>query len=53
MLAQEFIKGREFTCGVIEKDGEVIPLSFNPFYSSTSIYKTKTLYTEMGFSFTL
>ena len=26
MLAQEFVKGREFTCGVIEKDGEIIPL---------------------------
>ena len=26
MLVQEFVKGREFTCGVIEKDGEVIPL---------------------------
>lgn len=26
MLAQEFIQGREFTCGVIEKNGEVIPL---------------------------
>lgn len=26
MLVQEFIRGREFTCGVIEKDGEVIPL---------------------------
>jgi D-alanine-D-alanine ligase len=26
MLVQEFIKGREFTCGVIEKEGEVIPL---------------------------
>lgn len=26
MLAQEFVTGREFTCGVIEKEGEVIPL---------------------------
>jgi D-alanine-D-alanine ligase len=26
MLVQEFIEGREFTCGVIEKDGEVISL---------------------------
>lgn len=26
MLVQEFIDGREFTCGVIEKDGSVIPL---------------------------
>jgi D-alanine-D-alanine ligase len=26
MLVQEFIQGREFTCGVIEKDNEIIPL---------------------------
>lgn len=26
MLVQEFIQGREFTCGVIEKNNEVIPL---------------------------
>jgi len=26
MLVQEFIQGREFTCGVIEKEGEIIPL---------------------------
>jgi D-alanine-D-alanine ligase len=26
MLVQEFIQGREFTCGVIEKEGGVIPL---------------------------
>jgi D-alanine-D-alanine ligase len=26
MLVQEFVKGKEFTCGVIEKDNEVIPL---------------------------
>lgn len=26
MLAQEFITGREFTCGVFEKDGKDIPL---------------------------
>lgn len=26
MLVQEFIRGREFTCGVIEKDSEVVPL---------------------------
>ncbi len=26
MLAQEFIEGREFTCGIIEKHKEVIPL---------------------------
>lgn len=26
MLVQEFIEGREFTCGVIEKEGETIPL---------------------------
>lgn len=26
MLVQEFIDGREFTCGVIEKNGSVIPL---------------------------
>lgn len=26
MLVQEFVQGREFTCGVIEKEGEVIPL---------------------------
>lgn len=26
MLVQEFIEGREFTCGVIEKNSEVIPL---------------------------
>lgn len=26
MLAQKFIQGREFTCGVIEKNNEIIPL---------------------------
>jgi len=26
MLVQEFVKGREFTCGVIEKDSEDVPL---------------------------
>jgi D-alanine-D-alanine ligase len=26
MLVQEFITGREFTCGVVEIDGETIPL---------------------------
>lgn len=26
MLVQEFIQGREFTCGVIEKNNEVVPL---------------------------
>lgn len=26
MLVQEFVEGREFTCGVIEKDNEIIPL---------------------------
>lgn len=26
MLAQEFIEGREFTCGVIEKEGKATPL---------------------------
>jgi D-alanine-D-alanine ligase len=26
MLVQEFIEGREFTCGVIEKNSEVVPL---------------------------
>jgi D-alanine-D-alanine ligase len=26
MLVQEFVQGREFTCGVIEKNGSVIPL---------------------------
>ena len=26
MLAQEFAEGREFTCGVVEKEGMVIPL---------------------------
>ena len=26
MLVQEFVQGREFTCGVIEKNNEIIPL---------------------------
>ena len=26
MMVQEFVQGREFTCGVIEKEGEVVPL---------------------------
>jgi D-alanine-D-alanine ligase len=26
MLVQEFIQGREFTCGIIEKDNEIVPL---------------------------
>ena len=49
MLAQEFIKGREFTCGVIEKDGNVIPLvATEVILTKGNIFDYEAKYTPAG-----
>jgi D-alanine-D-alanine ligase len=46
MLAQEFILGREFTCGVIEIDGKVVALPVSEIIvDSTKIFDYKAKYT--------
>jgi D-alanine-D-alanine ligase len=49
MLVQEFIKGREFTCGVIEKDGEVTSLvATEIILTKGSLFDYEAKYTPSG-----
>jgi D-alanine--D-alanine ligase len=36
IMVQEFVEGREFTCGVLDTDGEVRPLAISEVFSNSS-----------------
>lgn len=49
MLVQEFIDGREFTCGVIEKDGRAIPLvATEIILTKGNLFDYEAKYTPLG-----
>lgn len=49
MLMQEFVNGREFTCGVIEKEGNVIPLvATEIILTKGTLFDYEAKYTQSG-----
>ncbi len=49
VIVQEFIKGREITCGVLEKDGKIFPLPPTEIISKKgTFYNYKSKYDEGG-----